>query len=118
MGSLDELAQKDYEQQEFIRGLAQEVRNAADESGNYDDFVLNFGAVILGHLCARARGGLVCVQAGTAGNLMKNFITRINERARFEAEKDYLFWLLFEELKPSIFARIYREYSKEVIRFL
>jgi hypothetical protein len=100
-------------QQGFIHGLAEEVRDAADESGNYERLVIDFLITILEHF--RTKTGAEPVAGSDADRLFTTMERRIVEFSRVESERLALIYRLFSELEKSIASWTGRAYLRDQI---
>lgn len=110
---------RESEQQEFVQGLAREVRDAADAFGNYELYIIEFLIAILTHFrfeidWERVMPKLKSIAIGPAC-LLEGAVARIAEFARVESERRRLLYMLFKELEPTVASWAQREYGSDQI---
>ena len=108
---------RESKQQRFIEELEREVRDAADASGNYEYFIIEFLIAILARFRFEIdweRGAVRGLQAGATW-LLDGMVMRVAEFARVESERKLLLYKLFEKLTVVVAAWAQREYGHEQI---
>lgn len=105
---------REAKQQEFVRELAEKVWDAADESGNYDEFVICFLIAVLKRLRIQAKGSGK-VDADEAGKLFYEMRERIFRFSRVKSEELALTHRLFSEVERSIASWMERDYLRDQI---
>ena len=106
---------RQYQQQEFVRQLAHEVREWAEQCRDYHEGLLRFGIALLWDLRERVtnqmepRGGNPVLE----NDLLREIAERIRTFAQVKSERAYLLVYLFKELEAGMFTGLTNLYHRD-----
>lgn len=109
---------RSFEQQEFVRMIADEVRERAEASDSYELFVTRFLVALLSNIGAEHPDGhsaFPVIVIPSMEILLARFRYRINQFAKVSSEKPYLWLMLFRELEPAFASWAERDYLRDQI---
>ncbi len=113
--------QREFEQQEFVRGLADEIRDKAEESGKYELHIFDVFLVLVEDVRARmlTRQGVPRFGQPLREFRKVDLITPLSEKIsafkRVDSEVEYFEYLLAKELWNTIASEATRQYRHESI---
>ena len=103
------------EQQQFVDKLERRVRDAAEESGNYELFIVQFLIALLQHFRSLI-GGAAGDRETNAGQLLMSILEEIQQFSRVESEKIFLAHRLYGKLNNTLGSWATRQYQSDGIR--
>ena len=112
---------REHEQQEFVRELAHEVHDKAEESGNYELYIFNVFLTLAEDMRARmlTRQGIPSFRqpqrSGHGWYLIEPTCAKIFAFKRVDSEVEYLEYLLAQELWGTVASEATRQYHHESI---
>ena len=103
---------RSFQQQEFVRALAGEVRDRADEAPGHEAYTTEFMIAILRYVAA-AHDCELGVVPTEAGRQFAEMVARIEQFCRVVSERAYIAHFLFRELEPTAGSWAQRDYIRD-----